>query len=182
MEFKPVPQKITAKGDGVIELVLKVENGSLYGKMDQIQELIKRPCVVSIKLNTTEFTTERDKVTKQPLIRYQIDDNSGLVEAVHIEQEQLELEGIEKLEVEKETQEIDIDIIDQFILEAAQPEFDGIDIDAQRVIMLQKAGKADREIALDLEIETEALITQMDEYKQLVAPYAFAWWSWKTGK
>ncbi|MBC2077654.1 hypothetical protein HCA99_00335 [Listeria booriae] len=181
MEFKPVPQKITAKGDGVIEIVLKIENGSLYGKMDQIQELIKRPCVVSIRPNTAEFVTERDKNTKQPLVRYQVDD-TGIVEAVHIEQEQLELEGIEKLEVEKETQEIDIDIIDQFILEAGQPEFDGIDIDPQRVIMLQKAGKSDREIASDLEIETEALITQMDEYKRLVAPYAFAWWSWKTGK
>lgn len=182
MEFKPVPLKVVNKGDGVIEITLRVENGSLHGKMDDLGELIKRPCIVEINANTRCFVTKTNRETNQPLTRYEVDDR-GVVKELKAEQAQLELEGLEQLQLKEEHHEIDVDIIDEYIISSPEcPEYNDITVDIEQIVLLQKSGKNDVEIALDLDLKLEEMRMQLDDYRNRVAPHAHAWWNWKLDK
>lgn len=174
VSFRPELKKSTSKGNGVTEVLLIVNNGSLLGKKDDLDALLGKTVSVMIQPETVEFSLPVNKQTKQPNIKY-IVNNDGTVEVSKEEQTSLDVgDGVE--EVENQTIQISKDLVDEFITKATSLSLpEDITINPRDVITRINDGEDLGEIAESYEMSDTALINQIEAARQYFAPFANEW-------
>lgn len=174
VNFRPELKKATSKGNGVTEVLLIVNNGSLVGKKDALDSLLGKTVSVTIQPETVEFSLPVNKQTKQPNIKY-IVNNDGTVEVSKEEQTSLDVgDGVE--EVENQTIQISKDLVDEFITKATSLSLpEDITINPRDVITRINDGEDLGEIAESYEMSDTALINQIEAARQYFAPFANEW-------
>lgn len=174
VSFRPELKKATSKGNGVTEVLLIVNNGSLLGKKDDLDALLGKTVSVMIQPETVEYSLPVNKQTKRPNVKY-IVNNDGTVEVQKEEQTSLDV-GDEVEEVENQTIQISKELVDEFITKATSlPLPDDITINPRDVISRINAGEDLGEIAESYEMSDAALINQIEAARQHFAPFANEW-------
>ncbi len=174
VSFRPEFKKSTSKGNGVTELLLIVNNGSLVGKKDDLDNLLGKTVSVTIQPETVEYALPVNKQTKKPNINYTVN-NDGTVEVHKEEQTSLDIgDGVEEVEIV--TIQIQKDLVDEFITKATSlPLPDDITINPRDVIIRLNDGEDLGEIAESYEMSDAALLNQIDAARQHFAPFANDW-------
>lgn len=174
VSFRPELKKATSKGNGVTEVLLIVNNGSLLGKKDDLDALLGKTVSVTIQPETVEYVLPVNKQTKRPNVNY-IVNNDGTVEMQKEEQTSLDVgDGVE--EVENQTIQISKDLVDEFISKATSlPLPEDININPRDVISRINDGEDLGEIAESYEMSDTALINQIEAARQYFAPFANEW-------
>lgn len=174
VNFRPELKKATSKGNGVTEVLLIVNNGSLLGKKDDLDALLGKTVSVTIQPETVEYVLPVNKQTKRPNVNY-IVNNDGTVEVSKEEQTSLDVgDGVE--EVENQTIQISKDLVDEFISKATSlPLPEDININPRDVISRINDGEDLGEIAESYEMSDTALINQIEAARQHFAPFANEW-------
>lgn len=174
VSFRPELKKSTSKGNGVTEVLLIVNNGSLLGKKDDLDALLGKTVSVMIQPETVEYSLPVNKQTKRPNVNY-IVNNDGTVEVQKEEQTSLDVgDGVE--EVENQTIQISKELVDEFIAKATSlPLPDDITINPRDVISRISNGEDIGDIAESYEMSDVALINQIEAARQHFAPFANEW-------
>lgn len=128
IEFKPTLKKVNLKPDGKKEMVLEVTNSSLNGKLDALSEMIDMKVDVSLESLTVNFNVTLNAKTNEPLTQYEVN-NKGIVQEVKPSFEQIEADfdiPEEKIQTREEKEQVDREIVDEFIISGLAPSFDGM--------------------------------------------------------
>lgn len=174
VNFRPELFQVVTKRNGNTEIKLVVNNGSLFGKKDQLDLLAGKTVSVTIQPETVGYTLPINKQTKRPNVNYAVN-SDGTIEVLKEEQTSLDVgDGVEEIEmveiqVSKET-------IDQFIKTATSlPLPDSITINPRDVLIQIEDGEKFSEVAAVYEMSEDALIDQIEISRQYFAPFADTW-------
>lgn len=174
VNFRPELFQVVTKRNGNTEIKLVVNNGSLFGKKDQLDLLAGKTVSVTIQPETVGYTLPINKQTKRPNVNYAVN-SDGTIEVLKEEQTSLDVgDGVEEIEmveiqVSKET-------IDEFIKNATSlPLPDSITINPRDVLIQIEDGEKLSEVAAVYEMSEDALIDQIEISRQYFAPFADTW-------
>lgn len=174
VNFRPELFQVVTKRNGNTEIKLVVNNGSLFGKKDQLDLLAGKTVSVTIQPETVGYTLPINKQTKRPNVNYAVN-SDGTIEVLKEEQTSLDVgDGVEEIEmveiqVSKET-------IDEFIKTATSlPLPDSITINPRDVLIQIEEGEKISEVAAVYEMSEDALIDQIEISRQHFAPFADTW-------
>lgn len=172
------------KPGGTKEIVLEVTGSGLNGKLDMLSEMIDQKVEVSLDSLIVSYNIILNARDNKPLITYQVDENGIVSEAKpDLEQQQLTL-GLppEKVETKEETDEVDRDIVDEFIRSGLAPTYDDLKYDFENIMKRRFDGESYLKMARELEISSGKLAEVIDEYRKRVAPLAKKWNDWREEK
>ncbi|MFC3802684.1 hypothetical protein [Cohnella sp. GCM10012308] len=183
-EFKASLKKINLKPKGVKEIVLEVSDGALAGKIDLLSELIDSRVAIQIDSEVVRYSVQINARTERPIKSYRVDDK-GVVSEVKPEGEQVELElGLpkEKQQIVEVPEEIDLQIVDEFILELLAPQFEDLPYPFYAwVSRMVEDGETYSKFAREEDLTAAKVAELIDEYRSRVAPLAKAWDEWRQG-
>ncbi|CAI6087208.1 hypothetical protein [Cohnella sp. JJ-181] len=183
-EFKASLKKINLKPKGVKEIVLEVSDGALAGKIDLLSELIDSRVAIQIDSEVVRYNVQINARTERPIKSYRVDDK-GVVSEVKPEGEQVELElGLpkEKQQIVEVPEEIDLQIVDEFIMELLAPQFDDLPYPFYAwVTRMVEDGETYSKFARECDLTAAKVAELVDDYRSRVAPLAKAWDEWRQG-
>lgn len=183
-EFKASLKKINLKPKGVKEIVLEVSDGALAGKIDLLSELIDSRVAIQIDSEVVRYSVQINARTERPIKSYRVDDK-GVVSEVKPEGEQVELElGLpkEKQQIVEVPEEIDLQIVDEFIMELLAPQFDDLPYPFYAwVTRMVEDGETYSKFARESDLTAAKVAELIDDYRSRVAPLAKAWDDWRQG-
>lgn len=181
-EFKASLKKINLKPKGVKEIVLEVSDGALAGKIDLLSELIDSRVAIQIDSEVVRYNVQINARTEKPIKTYKVD-QQGVVSEVKPEGEQVELElGLpkEKQQIVEVPEEIDLQIVDEFIMELLAPSFDDLPYPFYEWVMrMVQEGETYSKFAREYDLTAAKVAEMLDEYRSRVAPLAKAWDEWR---
>src|SRR5690242_16062968 len=86
-EFKAILKKINLKPKGIKEIILEVSDGELYGKIDQLDEMLDSRVAIAVDAQSVRYSVPVHAKTKEPLRTYTVD-QQGVVSEVKPEAEE----------------------------------------------------------------------------------------------
>jgi hypothetical protein len=182
VDFKALVKKVNLKPKGVKEIVLEVSDAGLDGKLDKLSEMIDTKVNVQLESTVVGYHVTVDAHTNKPVIEYTVDER-GVVTEVKPTHEQLEADlDLPALEVETKElyKEIDLEVVDDFIMEGMAPRYDDLPYDFESILKrVNKDGESIATIAKELELHPNRLRNIIDTYRKRVAPLAEKWNEWR---
>jgi len=174
INFRPELFHVVTKRNGNTEIKLVVNNGSLFGKKDQLDLLAGKTVSVTIQPETVGYTLPINKQTKRPNVNYAVN-SDGTIEVLKEEQTSLDVgDGVEEIEMVEI--QVSKDTIDEFIKTATSlPLPDSITINPRDVLIQIEDGEKLSEVAAVYEMSEDALIDQIEISRQYFAPFADTW-------
>jgi hypothetical protein len=136
VDFKALVKKVNLKPKGVKEIVLEVSDAGLDGKLDKLSEMIDTKVNVQLESTVVGYHVTVDAHTNKPVIEYTVDER-GVVTEVKPTHEQLEADlDLPALEVETKElyKEIDLEVVDDFIMEGMAPRYDDLPYDFESIL------------------------------------------------
>lgn len=182
VNFKAVVKKVNLKPKDVQEIVLEVSGDELRGQLEHLARMIDNHTQIEIESMIVNYNVTVNASTGEPLIEYKVDEQ-GVVKEVKTPK-QLELPGLPKEEVktEKETLQLEREVVDQFILNDMAPEYDDFPKNFVSVIKRRLEGESYTRLASELDMSSGKIVEVIDEYRKRIAPLAQKWWEWKQGQ
>jgi len=181
VNYKAEVKKANLKKDGVIEIGLEAPVSLLKGQMEALSQMVGSKVEISMEDLIVNFTITVNAKTNEPLITYKVDER-GVVSEVKQEAKQLEADlGLppEKLPTKEQKEEINREVIDQFITEGMSPNYNDLPYDFAHIVKRRLNGETYEKLARELDISRKELVEFIDIYRKRIAPLAQKWWEWK---
>ncbi len=181
VEFKALVKKVNLKPKGVKEIVLEINGTALDGKLDQLSEMIDQKVEVNLDSLVVNYNVTINAKTNKPVTEYKVDDK-GVVSEVQPTHEQLEAElelPPEKVKTRIEEEQLDREIVDNFILSGLSPNYTDLPYDFANIVKRKIEGESYYKLANELGISSGKIVEFVDEYRKRVAASAVAWHEWK---
>ncbi|MFF2016248.1 hypothetical protein [Paenibacillus sp. NPDC058177] len=179
LDFKGLVKKVDLKADGDVNILLTVAGEELRGKIEWLHEMIGDKVTASLDSAVVNYNIEINARTEKPIKTYRVD--NGVVSEVKPEGEQLSMDlGLlkEKIEIKQQPAEIELSIIEEFILSGLAPTYEDLDYDFVSFSQRLAGGETYMKLASELGISSGKIVEKIDEYRKRVAPSAAAWHEW----
>jgi hypothetical protein len=180
-EFNPNVKKVNLKPKGEVEIILTTSLSDLRGSVETLSNMIDQKVRVALESNVVSYNVQINARTEKPLTTYKVDEN-GIVSQVQPEGEQLELDlnvPKKKDPIKDVPEEIDREIVDEFILALLAPSYDDMPYPFYAWIFRLSEGDTYSQIASVEEMSSGKLVDLIDEYRARVAPLAAKWDEWR---
>jgi hypothetical protein len=184
VNFRAQVKKVNLKPNGVKEIVLEVKDNGLDGKLDTLSQMIDTKVAAELESTIINYNLLLDARTDRPLTSYKVDER-GVVSEVKQEEEQLEADlGLppEQVPTKEEKDEIEVSVVDEFILSGLAPTYDDMTYNLLNWIERLHGGETYIKIANDENLSTGKVSELVDEYRKRVAPLAKKWDEWRKEK
>ncbi|SFD44541.1 2-methylcitrate dehydratase [Bacillus sp. UNCCL81] len=181
VEFNALVKKVNLKPKGVKEIVLEINGTALDGKLDQLSEMIDQKVEVNLDSLVVNYNVTINAKTNKPITEYKVDDK-GVVSEVQPTHEQLEADlelPPEKVKTRIEEEQLDREIVDNFILSGLSPNYTDLPYDFANIVKRKIEGESYYKLANELGISSGKIVEFVDEYRKRVAASAVAWHEWK---
>lgn len=181
VNYKAEVKKANLKKDGVIEIGLEAPVSLLKGQMEALSQMVGSKVEISMEDLIVNFTITVNAKTNEPIITYKVDER-GVVSEVKQEAKQLEADlGLppEKLPTKEQKEEINREVIDQFITEGMSPNYNDLPYDFAHIVKRRLNGETYEKLARELDVSRKELVQFIDIYRKRIAPLAQKWWEWK---
>lgn len=173
VEFRPTIKAVKMNKGDKQEIVLSIENGSLDGKFESINQLIGEAVNIVIQPSMISYRIPFDRQTDEPQIKYVFDKSKGQV--VEQREEQLSLEDLEYKAYYKDFI-VERDAVDEYILNSDLLTLPGhIELNPREILDLLQDGMSYEEIAEEMEVKEAAVVSNLEKSRMHFAPYAAAW-------
>ncbi|WP_407372349.1 hypothetical protein [Carnobacterium sp.] len=175
VEFRPTIKAVKMNKGDKQEIVLSIENGSLDGKFESINQLIGEAVNVVIQPSVISYRIPYDVENETPYLKYVVD-GSGVV--VEVKEEQLAIDGINNKSYKDFI--VEMDDVDNFIKEAASFTMPpNVELNPRTILEYLGDGMTYEDIAEEMETKEAAVVIDLDKARQYFAPYAAAWVEYK---
>jgi len=181
VDFKALVKKVNLKPKGVKEIVLEINDTGLDGKLNKLSEMIDQKVKVDLDSLVVNYNVTINAKTNKPVTEYKVDDK-GIVSEVQPTHEQLEADlslPPEKVKTRVEEEQVDLEIVDNFILSGLSPNYVDLPYDFANIVKRKLEGESYYKLANELEISSGKIVEYVDEYRKRVAASALAWHEWK---
>jgi len=181
VDFKALVKKVNLKPKGVKEIVLEINDTGLDGKLNKLSEMIDQKVKVDLDSLVVNYNVTINAKTNKPVTEYKVDDK-GVVSEVQPTHEQLEADlslPPEKVKTRVEEEQVDLEIVDSFILSGLSPNYVDLPYDFANIVKRKLEGESYYKLANELEISSGKIVEYVDEYRKRVAASALAWHEWK---
>lgn len=175
VEFRPTIKAVKMNKGGKQEIVLSIENGSLDGKFESINQLIGEAVNVVIQPSVIGYSIPYDSVNDTPYFKYVIN-GDGIV--VEVKEEQTSIDGINNKVIKDFI--VEMDDVDTFIKEASSFTMPpNVELNPRTILEYLDDGMNYEQIAEEMETKETAVVNDLDKARQYFAPYAAAWVEYK---
>ncbi|EDP68597.1 hypothetical protein CAT7_05004 [Carnobacterium sp. AT7] len=175
VEFRPTIKAVKMNKGGKQEIVLSIENGSLDGKFESINQLIGEAVNVVIQPSVISYRIPYDVENETPYLKYVVD-GSGVV--VEVKEEQLAIDGINNKSYKDFI--VEIDDVDSFIRDTSSLTMPpNVELNPRTILEYLGDGMTYEDIAEEMETKEAAVVIDLDKARQYFAPYAAAWVEYK---
>jgi len=181
VDFKALVKKVNLKPKGVKEIVLEINDTGLDGKLNKLSEMIDQKVEVNLDSLVVNYNVTINAKTNKPVTEYKVDDK-GIVSEVQPTHEQLEADlslPPEKVKTRTEEEQMDREIVDNFILSGLSPNYTDLPYDFANIVKRKLEGESYYKLANELGISSGKIVEYVDEYRKRVAASALAWHEWK---
>ncbi len=174
-KFKSVVKRVNVKPGNVQEIVLEVTGDELDGQLEKIAQMVDSRVGVELEASYVTYKTEVDAETKEPLLRYKVDD-TGVVAEVNAT-DQMELEGLppKKIQTEEVEEKIDRKLVDDFIMSGLAPDYDGYHESLVDILKRHVEGESYLKLATEYSMSSHTIVEQANKYRAEIAPLAKGW-------
>ena len=184
INFNGKVKKANLKSADEVEVLLIIPSEELEGQYESLKDMIGCNVVGGLDSQVVRFTKLINAQSKKPLIQYKVDTTTGVVSQVTEEGEQLtadEALGLapEQVDVKKEPDQIDLAVINRFILSGLAPIFEDLPHDFVEITKRLEEGESYIKLSADLGMATMLFTMALDKYRQRVAQHAVAWDEWR---
>jgi hypothetical protein len=185
IDFKALVKKVNLKPKGVKEIVLEVSDNGLDGHLDKLSEMIDCRVDVNFESLVVNYNITLNAQTNRPIREYKVDER-GVVKELEPAPTQIEADlGLppEKVKTKEEQEQVNREVIDEFIMNGMSPNFDDLPIfDFANIVKRRLEGESYLKLAAELNISTGKIVEFVDEYRKRVAPLAIKWEEWRKGQ
>lgn len=170
--FRPTIKAVKMNKGGKQEIVLSIENGSLDGKFESINQLIGEAVNVVIQPSVISYRIPYDKENGNPYFEYVVGSN-GEVEEVRKEQTSFEEFGNNTA---YKDYIVEMDDVDEFIRVTPSITMPpNVELNPRTILEYLDDGMDYEEIAEEMETKEANVINDLEKSRQYFAPYAAAW-------
>ncbi len=184
INFKGTVKKINLKSAEETEITISIPASELDGQYNTLQAMLELKVIGGLDSQIVTYKVLKNAKTGKPLTKYTVDGN-GVVSATEPEGEQLSMDlGLppEKVEVKADPEQIDLEIIQDFILSGLAPNFNDMDYDFLEITERLTSGDSYLKIATDVGMGVGVFVVMVEEYRKRVAPMAAKWDEWRKGQ
>lgn len=180
--FKGLVKRMNVKPGNVQEIVIEVSGDELSGQLEKIAQMVDTRVHIELESSFVKYKVEVDAATKEPTLRYKVDE-TGVVAEVS-ETNQMELEGLppKKIETEEKEEIIDKKITDNFILSGLAPDYDGYHEEIVQILTRHISGESYLKLATEFDLSSHTIIEQANKYRSEIAPLAQGWHDYMKSK
>lgn len=171
VEFRPTIKAVKMNKGGKQEIVLSIENGSLDGKFESINQLIGEAVNVVIQPSVIGYRIPYDIENDAPYLKYVVNGEGVVME---IKEEQLAIDGVNNTSYKDYI--VEMDDVDNFIKEAPSLTLPpNIELNPRTILEYLDDTMTYEEIAEEMETKEVNVVNDLDKARQYFAPYAAAW-------
>lgn len=184
INFKGTVKKINLKSSEETEITISIPASELDGQYNTLQSMLELKVIGGLDSQIVTYKVLKNARTGKPITKYTVDDG-GVVSVAKPEGEQLSMDlGLppEKMEVKADPEQIDLEIIQDFILSGLAPQFDDMQYDFLEITERLAGGDTYLKIAADVGMGVGVFVVMVDEYRKRVAPMAAKWDEWRKGQ
>ncbi|MGG1672882.1 hypothetical protein ACIFOE_20040 [Paenibacillus sp. NRS-1783] len=184
INFKGTVKKINLKSAEETEITISIPASELDGQYNTLQSMLELKVIGGLDSQIVTYKVLKNARTGKPITKYTVDDG-GMVSVAKPEGEQLSMDlglPLEKVEVKADPEQIDLDIIQDFILSGLAPRFDDMQYDFLEITERLSDGDTYLKIAADVGMGVGVFVVMVDEYRKRVAPMAAKWDEWRKGQ
>ncbi|WP_025682507.1 hypothetical protein [Paenibacillus maysiensis] len=184
INFKGTVKKINLKSAEETEITISIPASELDGQYNTLQSMLEIKVIGGLDSQIVTYKVLKNARTGKPITKYTVDDG-GMVSVAKPEGEQLSMDlglPLEKVEVKADPEQIDLDIIQDFILSGLAPRFDDMQYDFLEITERLADGDTYLKIAADVGMGVGVFVVMVDEYRKRVAPMAAKWDEWRKGQ
>ncbi|AKG36120.1 hypothetical protein [Paenibacillus durus] len=184
INFKGTVKKINLKSADETEITISIPAEELDGQYNTLQSMLELKVIGGLDSQIVTYKVMKNAKTGQPLTKYTVD-NGGVVSVAKPEGEQLSMDlGLppDKVEVKAEPEQIDLEVIQAFILSGLAQNFEDMDYDFQDIEQRLLDGETYLKIAADVDMGVGVFVVMVDEYRKRIAPLAAKWDEWRQGQ
>lgn len=184
INFKGVVKKINLKSAEETEITISIPAEELDGQYNTLQSMLELKVIGGLDSQIITYKVMKNALTGKPLTKYVVD-NTGLVSVAQPDGEQLSMDlGLpaEKVEIKAEPVQIDLEVIQEFILSGLAPSFNDLDHDFLEITQRLSEGETYLKLAAEADMGVGVFVVMVDEYRRRVAPMAASWDEWRNGK
>ncbi|MEK4853857.1 hypothetical protein NST04_28740 [Paenibacillus sp. FSL H7-0756] len=184
INFKGTVKKINLKSAEETEITISIPAAELDGQYNTLQSMLELKVIGGLDSQIVTYKVLKNAKTGKPLTKYTVD-GSGVVSAAEPEGEQLSMDlGLpaEQIEVKADPEQIDLGVIQDFILSGLAPRFDDMDYDFHEITERLVSGDTYLKIAADIGMGVGVFVVMVDDYRKRVAPMAAKWNEWRKGQ
>ncbi|ODA07338.1 MULTISPECIES: hypothetical protein [Paenibacillus] len=184
INFKGTVKKINLKSAEETEITISIPASELDGQYNTLQSMLELKVIGGLDSQIVTYKVLKNARTGKPITKYTVDDG-GVVSVAKPEGEQLSMDlGLppEKVEVKADPEQIDLEIIQDFILSGLAPRFDDMQYDFLEITERLAGGDTYLKIAADIGMGVGVFVVMVDEYRKRVAPMAAKWDEWRKGQ
>jgi DNA-directed RNA polymerase specialized sigma24 family protein len=184
INFKGTVKKINLKSSEETEITISIPASELDGQYNTLQSMLELKVIGGLDSQIVTYKVLKNARTGKPITKYTVDD-VGVVSVAKPEGEQLSMDlGLppEKVEVKADPEQIDLEVIQDFILSGLAPCFDDMQYDFLEITERLAGGDTYLKIAADIGMGVGVFVVMVDEYRKRVAPMAAKWDEWRKGQ
>ncbi|MGO4953082.1 hypothetical protein [Paenibacillus sp. DRB1-1] len=184
INFKGTVKKINLKSSEETEITISIPASELDGQYNTLQSMLELKVIGGLDSQIVTYKVLKNARTGKPITKYTVDDG-GVVSVAKPEGEQLSMDlGLppEKVEVKADPEQIDLEVIQDFILSGLAPRFDDMQYDFLEITERLADGDTYLKIAADVGMGVGVFVVMVDEYRKRVAPMAAKWDEWRNGQ
>ncbi|CCC85596.1 hypothetical protein PPM_2659 [Paenibacillus polymyxa M1] len=184
INFKGTVKKINLKSSEETEITISIPASELDGQYNTLQSMLELKVIGGLDSQIVTYKVLKNARTGKPITKYTVDDG-GVVSVAKPEGEQLSMDlGLppEKVEVKADPEQIDLEVIQDFILSGLAPRFDDMQYDFLEITERLAGGDTYLKIAADIGMGVGVFVIMVDEYRKRVAPMAAKWDEWRKGQ
>lgn len=184
INFKGTVKKINLKSSEETEITISIPASELDGQYNTLQSMLELKVIGGLDSQIVTYKVLKNARTGKPITKYTVDDG-GVVSVAKPEGEQLSMDlGLppEKVEVKADPEQIDLEVIQDFILSGLAPSFDDMQYDFVEITERLAGGDTYLKIAADIGMGVGVFVVMVDEYRRRVAPMAAKWDEWRKGQ
>lgn len=175
VEFMPTIKAVKMNKGGKQEIILTIENGSLDGKFESINQLIGESVSIVIRPSLVSYRIPYDQVNDTPYFEYVINGEGNVVE---VKSEQTSIDGLDNKMFKDFT--VERDDVDKFIRDTASFTMPpNVELNPRTILEYLDDGMSYEQIAEEMETKETAVVNDLDKARQYFAPYAAAWVEYK---
>ncbi|MDN4078173.1 hypothetical protein QYF52_09515 [Paenibacillus polymyxa] len=184
INFKGTVKKINLKSSEETEITISIPASELDGQYNTLQSMLELKVIGGLDSQIVTYKVLKNARTGKPITKYTVDDG-GVVSVAKPEGEQLSMDlGLppEKVEVKADPEQIDLEVIQDFILSGLAPQFDDMQYDFLGITERLAGGDTYLKIAADIGMGVGVFVVMVDEYRKRIAPMAAKWDKWRKGQ